>query len=901
MKKRNIIYSIVCTLFCFICLSCSDEKGNPLASSTETGLTLQINAGQNTFTRADGTTPTSSAESALDNVIHYLDVFIFDSETGQLVPNCYFHFGDGSNNIVDPVCLISGNWKNRFQDHETCDVYVIANLHIHSSGNNTASETDLEQIQTLSDLQQLVDEYKDIYQSVSQDSKMPFTMSGCMGWEPAESSNVYTIPVELTRLAAKIEISLDLKFTTDQTTINGTTYRYPTNDDIGQLQYSVHNYATNARVLPGNDDTFGYTIASAAETSLKFMDTDNSDNSVPKIIAYTYPTEWSNDILKETYVILNAQLKRTTDQGGDPQYMNNYYKIPLRLSTDDNKKLERNHWYKVKATITAKGNATPDKPVEVTNVQYEVAPWYDTNIDINGDTPLYLELSEYDVVMRNVDTYDLTFASSSQIVKDPTDVTSQKAEIEIKEIYYKNKYGKKIDLTNDKDIIDNTYLSVEGGLNGHLVIYSPIPVNKTIRYITLTVKNAQYNESDQGTHSCIKTVTIKQYRLEYITGIAGLYSYLDEDKYTGAWPRNRSNEILSSLEYSGDNYVYNGTIQKEIIHGFNGTISGLDGKIGNKVDMKSKFYVENNNNEGRIFRIDYSYVKTYEQVSSLQDLEENATVYVRKYMLEKDKTKYDVLVPENEEKKYQITAKKQEGGDYINVGDEYIQVQDGTGDYTIERKSNKNGTYIDVYGKTKDTNESNYIYYAYYKDLPLSYYLEDNGTASNNQMYHVVITSTSGDYQLGRPIMSKDTDNKDIVDPKNPDNDKLVSPSFMLASQLGNSSTISWEDAKNQCKNYVEVGINGEVYDDWRLPTAAEINIIIKYQTNSKVNTQDDRAVMDYVLNYEGQSNPDYWVSRSNYFMHIPASGEGTLQGGSSDAEHRVRCVRDFHVGEPTE
>lgn len=614
MKKRNIIYSIVCTLFCFICLSCSDEKGNPLASSTETGLTLQINAGQNTFTRADGTTPTSSAESALDNVIHYLDVFIFDSETGQLVPNCYFHFGDGSN-IVNPVCLISGNWKNRFQDHETCDVYVIANLHIHSSGNNTASETDLEQIQTLSDLQQLVDEYKNIYQSVSQDSKMPFTMSGYCRWTPAESSNVYTISVELTRLAAKIEISLDLKFTTDQTTINETTYQYPTNDDIGQLQYSVHNYATNARVLPGNDDTFGYTIASAAETSLKFMDTDNSDNSVPKIIAYTYPTEWSNDILKETYVILNAQLKSTTDQGGDPQYMNNYYKIPLRLSTDDNKKLERNHWYKVKATITAKGNATPDKPVEVTNVQYEVAPWYDTNIDINGDTPLYLELSEYDVVMRNVDTYDLTFASSSQIVKDPTDVTSQKAEIEIKEIYYKNKYGKKIDLTNDENIIDNTYLSVEGGLNGHLVIHSPIPVNKTIRYITLTVKNAQYDESDQGTHSCIKTVTIKQYPLEYITGISGLYSYLDEN--TGAWPTG-----LYQLNYDSwavdkntePQYTINQSLENSaIVKGLNGH-EGLNGHIGDNKEMKSKFYVENNNGEGRIFRIDLSYLKDYEKV-----------------------------------------------------------------------------------------------------------------------------------------------------------------------------------------------------------------------------------------------------------------------------------------------
>lgn len=883
MKKRNIIYSIVCTLCCFICFSCSDEKGNPLASSTETGLTLQINAGQNTFTRADGITD-SSAESAWDNVIRYLDVFIFDSTTGELVPNCYFHFGDGSNNIVDPVCLISGNWKNRFQNHETCDVYVIANLHIHSSGNNTASETDLEQIQTLSDLQQLVDEYKYIYQSVSQDSKMPFTMSGYSMLKPAESSNVYTISVELTRLAAKIEISLDLKFTTDQTTINGTTYQYPTNDDIGQLQYSVHNYATNARVLPGNDDTFGYTIASAAETSLKFMDTDNSDNSVPKIIAYTYPTEWSNDILKETYVILNAQLKSTTDQGRVPQYMNNYYKIPLRLSTDDNKKLERNHWYKVKATITAKGNATPDEPVEVTNVQYEVAPWYDTNIDINGDTPLYLELSEYDVVMRNVDTYDLTFASSSQIVKDPTDVTSQKAEIEIKEIYYKNKYGKKIDLTNDENIIDNTYLSVEEGLNGHLVIYSPIPVNKTIRYITLTVKNAQYDESNSGTHSCIKTVTIKQYPLEYITGIAGLYSYLDEN--TGAWPTG-----LYQLNYDSravdkntePQYTINQSLENSAI------VKGLNGHIGDNKEMKSKFYVENNNGEGRIFRIDLSYLKDYEKVPAGTGKYNNVYTYEGK-----------------EKGNYTITATESEWGDYTQNSDkDYIEKNvDGLGGYTLaiknvgKNKGDYSHSYISQqrgnYIRTKDTDF-----------IPnLVYYLEDNGTASNNQMYHVVITSTSGDYQLGRPIMSKDTDNtdnKDIVDPNNLDNDKLVSPSFMLASQLGNSSTISWEDAKNQCKNYVEVGINGEVYDDWRLPTAAEINIIIKYQTDDKVNTKDNRAVMDYVLNYEGQSNPDYWVSRSNYFMHIPPSGEGTLQGGSSDAEHRVRCVRDFHVGEPTE
>ncbi len=761
MKRRNIIYIVVCVLFCFVCLACSDETENAFAP-TETGLILQINVGQNTFTRADGTT-NSSAESAWDNVIHYLDVFIFDSTTGKLVPNCYFHFGDGTNNIVDPVCLISGNWKTHFQDYETCDVYVVANLHIHSSGDNTASET-LKDIENLSELQQLTDEYQNIYQPVSPDSKKPFTMSGYrMGWEPAASSNVYTIPVELTRLAAKIEISLDLQFTDETTTVNGIKYKYPDNTDIGQLQYSVHNYAINALVLPGNDDTFEYTIASAAEANLKFVDSDDSGKSVPKIIAYTYPTEWTNDILKETYVIFNAQLISDEPISGAYQYLDNYYKIPLRLSTDENKKLERNHWYKVKAKISALGNATPDKPVELTDVHYEVAPWNDIDIDINGDTPMYLELSEYDVVMRNVDTYYLTFASSSQIAKPENE--NEKADINIKGIYYYNKNGKKIDIT-DKEILKNTYLSVDGSLNGNLVIHSPIPENKTIRYITLTVKNMQYDESNSGTNSCIKTVTIKQYPLEYITGIAGLYSYLDNDnRYTNAWPTNLAT-------------IGNIKIDQRIR-------VGLNKHIGKSVDMKSKFYLENGENS-KIYRIDYSY-------------------------------------------------------------------------------------------DSKDN------------------YLVDNGTASNNQMYHVVITSTSNRYKLARPPMTSDAEDATVV--QNSINNDFVSPSFMLASQLGNSSVISWDEAQTQCQHYVEVGNNDIKYNDWRLPTLEEIKIIKQYQ-------EAVPDVMDAVLETREKNednkdaNPYYWTAIEDVY-HYTGNNTDTTNGGRKEC--RVRCVRDFHVGEPTE
>ena len=828
---------------------CSVSSALRAFAPTETGLILQINAGQNTFTRADGTT-TSSAESAWDNVIHYLDVFIFDSTTGKLVPNCYFHFGDGTN-IVYPVCLISGNWKTRFQGYETCDVYVVANLHTHSSGDNTASET-LKNIENLSELQQLTDEYQYIYQPVSPDSKKPFTMSGYrMGWEPAASSNVYTIPVELTRLAAKIEISLDLKFEDAETEISGKEYIYPTNDDIGQLQYSVHNYATNALVLPGNDDTFEYDVASSAGINIKFVDKDDEGKSVPKIIAYTYPTEWTNDILKETYIIFNAQLKAIDET----EYMNNYYKIPLRLSNDENKMLERNHWYKVKATISEKGNATPDKPVEIANVHYEVAPWNDIDIDINGDTPMYLELSEYDVVMRNVDTYDLTFASSSQI-KSAT----------INNIYYINKNGKPITVTNDE-----IKAVPETGLNGKLSIQSPIPENKTIRYMTLTVTN------DQGLS---KEVTIKQYPLEYITGIAGLYSYLDG--YVGVWPSN-----LYQLTY--DSWaVDKNTEQQYIIKDKSlenpNIVSGLNNNIGNNAVMKSKFYVENGSGEGRIFRIDLNYFKEYEKVPAGKGNYNNVYTY-------KGSNKGN----------YTIKATESLWGDYTkNEEDDYIEKNvDGQGGYTLEitNVGDNLGEYSHSYVATEGGNYVKTNVDNFKSDLV--YYLEDNGTASNNQMYHVVITSTSEDYQLGRPIM--DEEDEEIVDPDNLDNDNLVSPSFMLASQLGNSSTISWEDAKNQCKNYVEVGINKEVYNDWRLPTAAEINIIIKYQTDPKVNTGNNNAVMDYVLNYGEQSTPNYWISRKNYSMKIPNSGKGTLEQGESNSKRRVRCVRDFHVGEPTE
>lgn len=747
MKARFLLYSLI-SLLPYICISCTEED-NKLSPISET-LTIHLDMGNSNFSRA-----ISEAEEQYDWQIEDLHVFIFDADgnivlQGEKSP-CYWHFekeeliqGSGT------VTLMTGNWKNVFKGKDECGVYVVANLYESKpiddkEGNNSFSFiNDLSWIATLDELKGLTDQNFQIYQPIS-DSKKLFTMSGCIEkWEPASSPNIYTLSVPLTRLAARIEVNIEINFKENEIEQG---YR------VGIPQFELVNYTTKALVLSGNDDTF----SDRAWTSDDDFSANQSTTNQNQFVAYTYPNEWNSDILHETYVLVNVPFIKDYTV----EVENNYYKVPLRLSTDD-KRLERNHWYKIKAIISSKGNIVPDKPVELTDVHYEVAPWNDMNIDINGDTPMYLELSEYDVVMRNVDTYYLTFASSSQIAKPENE--NEKADINIKEIYYYNKNGKKIDIT-DTEISNNTYLSVEGSLNGNLVIHSPIPENKTIRYITLTVKNTQYKEGDSGTNSCIKTVTIKQYPLEYITGIAGLYSYLENDnRYTNAWPTNLTT-------------IGNIKIDQRIR-------VGLNKHIGKSVDMKSKFYLENGENS-KIYRIDYSY-------------------------------------------------------------------------------------------DSKDN------------------YLVDNGTASNNQMYHVVITSTSNRYKLARPPMTSDAEDATVV--QNSINNDFVSPSFMLASQLGNSSVISWDEAQTQCQHYVEVGNNDIKYNDWRLPTLEEIKIIKQYQ-------EAVPDVMDAVLETREKNednkdaNPYYWTAIEDVY-HYTGNKTDTTNGGRKEC--RVRCVRDFHVGDLT-
>lgn len=143
------------------------------------------------------------------------------------------------------------------------------------------------------------------------------------------------------------------------------------------------------------------------------------------------------------------------------------------------------------------------------------------------------------------------------------------------------------------------------------------------------------------------------------------------------------------------------------------------------------------------------------------------------------------------------------------------------------------------------------------------------GNLQNNRMYVVQITSTSDDYNVGRVVLDANFQSQE----------HLVSPAFMIASQLGaTQTTTNAGNAAAQCGNYKEVAMDGTVYTGWRLPTREEIGIIMGYQYSSDAIAEVLAGSHYWTL--EGKA-----VSRDNHANTSSDSSTGY-----------IRCVRDLSV-----
>lgn len=502
--------------------ACTSDLAESLPEVSNTGLAIGFDTGKGGFTtRAEVADVSSLREDHVDHV----DVFIFDGVTGDIVPNgtgtCYWRVtaSEMEENQTQTQTLLDGEWKTSPLDGTDYDVYVVANLH----GNGNLSD-----VMSVADLQAKVEEDTNVYQAQGgtyggntpvQDKL--FTMTGKVeGFNPQNiTEDEYVLPVTLTRVAAKIQIEVTLS------------EDFLQNDFTPQsFTQQLKNYAPTAYLLEGRDVDHTYEPTSSTGYTPALVSQVQAGTAT--FVLYTYPTEWTADVLRETYVIVNIPGTKKHPAEGEQAYQgSNYYKIPLRAVADA-KLLERNHIYRVNATVDMMGTYTPDEPLPLETVKYEVAEWVEENVEITGENPAYLVLNEHRITMKNIENYAdlLKFTSSSAV-----HIVSNSIEV-----YYYDAEGDKQEVSDW--IKDDISITPDGGLSGFIDIHSPIPTNNGIRFIKFKVENEQGISQD---------VIIKQYPLEYITFVDGWFSYRDD--FGGTTFLNQGNRTTS-----------NGTFQSKV-------------------------------------------------------------------------------------------------------------------------------------------------------------------------------------------------------------------------------------------------------------------------------------------------------------------------------------------------
>lgn len=719
--KRILYYMLTCCA-ALLFFACTADENFP-EKTGEDGIILDLTMGSQAVSRAAAEGP----EVAVD----HLDVMIFSSTDESLVwheriSNCQERQGK--------VTLAAD--RKSFGANATYWVYLVAN------SKHTADE--FASIADLNGLKSMTQEDRLIHMTgLTNVTGAPQTFlmdgiayPGALTQEPeasapvvlnnGKSSDNTELKVVLRRAAAKILVTINKgdKVTFDK----GVAPAVP--------GYYLRNMPYTTSVLAGIDGD-----ADLRTPPFSNAGYFNWTESTITVTAYVYAHSWADAsaLEREVRLVVNIPMSYQEEDGTDPVVLpNNYYQIPVSKE----KKLERNTYYAVTVTVNAPGATDPSTPQELADVSYEVLPWDETTVNIGGEDgrPIYLTVNEEEMDMHNItdDNTTLHFASSSDVSAIVT------------RVYYYDKFGQEQD--ERTSIVTAT---PDAGLNGGIDIHCPLPTNNTIRYIEMTVRNADGVE---------RQVLIRQYPLEYITNILGWYSYRSDFGGT-------TYELLNGQDVSGQTF---------------------DNRIRNR-------YVA------------CSWSDWYDEWS------------------------------------------------YANSQNDHF-----FGSKVAVPKTNGTST-IYYYRWTENYNRG----YTYKIATSRPSSIED---LNNGRMYHVQITASSGDYTLGRPRIT------DGITDSGEDNAQLVSPSFMIASQLG--AVLDADNvniAASHCEQYVEVYKDkqtGETVhlDDWRLPTEAELKIIMKFQYQSDA--------MDEVL-----SGRSYWS----------ASGEVYNSASGSTGTKRIRCIRDAY------
>ena len=837
----------------------------------------------------------------------YLDVFFQGVTDGSFWKE--YHLS--ARTFTDPEGeLLTPNWKgDGFVAGNSYDVYVLVNgpVEAHANVGNLAALRNLTHTDaTLYQLKFKAGDYEVVEQSNSPyytaTERKTFLMDGKVSWTPTSARN-QTINVPLARAAAKFEVgvSFDAGFMislADQGyTLGAPTFKYD--------QFAFRTAAVRSGDAPGD--------LAKSTGSWKFVNLRDEANMVFGITSYSYACSWTEN-LEAPAILLSVPFKK------DDKTTFHYYRVPIRPVGPGT--LNRNTLYRVNATIQTKGSYTESSPTQVVNVNYEILDWSELSGDVtevNAHRLHYLHVTPTEQAIRGdgaqsltlkyvaplganisigaIPEADLTAAGATQA----SFATTHTAGSHTYQAFYIDKDGAVADATIDSISLDTS--------TGTITVTSTALTNRSPKYIRFRV----YYEYGQS-YELYEDIYLRHFPSDNIQSIEGWFSYKDD----GSTVREYSwNPVADGW---GDNYD---GYEDNVLCPDKATFEYASGPKEQRWATKNATnawyeevnlgdYVSQENPGGRAeFREALPSQATRQAANSLANSQRGTGSYSDYYYYGGGSMNLgtQILIWGGQEDwdmrtwivvgyvyyiyehyfrvtYYQGYARRY----YRDVGTWVRWIPDSETPYDSSLGKVVSDTYNSstfFTSRVYDYADTKHIFAVSQaasgtsgKNIAVKGDdLSGNGV-TNPHMYVIQVSAASDDYVIGRPFKDPSTGFS---------SDNVVSPAFMVASQLGavtklgdvpSVSTTEATFANTHCDQYVETTRLSDgsawAFSDWRLPTAAELDVIVKYQG--------------------GSYSMDQIISGQHYFLLSGSYTNYTMS--ATDTGCYTRCVRDLTPAE---
>ncbi len=524
MKLRNIISMLSAALL--LMAACTDEVLVRQDDTTDTGVTLTMTT-KGVITKAlDGAADGYENATPAEIKIHDVAIAFFkgEGEEEQRVGFKYVSFQDGatSDKVGDKDCYVVKNIL--VQGGNNITVLVLANSSLSEEYLKVASASK--------------ESFKKLSTSVTGNT---FDASHLIKFGEKtiniERGKSVEIPIELTQLAARIDLSFDVKDSSvgsDETSL--------WSFDVSEVQ--IANVARKSYAFMSTEETAVNTFDNGDFVTGQFSlwKTDGEEKAV-KFCFYTYEKNFESQDKPITITVNGDLYLGEEKQGASREYTLSFN--PKKEGQCTTNGIVHGNLYELVGTIDAK--------TRLMEFAWTLSDWKvrERNVTVEIIQPAFLVVADLEMTMPNITSVSTTFQSSSVIKITDVKVTNGSANQKLKVTFIP------------------AASSWSDSNSGTIKIDSELPINFVPKQITFTVINKEGISQD---------ILIDQYPYLYVS------NYVSKTSASGGSGQNNSKMYIFKTLIADYSALQNETLQLNE----SWTQSSWEGGTGHKGSLTSR-------------------------------------------------------------------------------------------------------------------------------------------------------------------------------------------------------------------------------------------------------------------------------------------------------------------------